>query len=280
MTADGVWIVAIGGLTAATCAWVGTFLMLRRLTPLGDAVAHSALPGVVAAFLLAGGRGGMTMYLGATIAGLAATALIEFLRSRGGMKPDAAVGVVFTGFFAAGVALLTATAEDVDLDVECVLYGEIAYAPLNVWVWGGQSWGPRAFWQATFGFVFVVAAIVLMYKELTVVAFDEAFAQSVGMSPGLWRYILMGLTAVAVVSAFESVGAVLVTAFLSALPGAAYLLTGRLTTLLVLATAFGWLAAAGGYALAVWLDGSIAGGMASVAGTIFFFSWAVARRRK
>lgn len=279
MNADDLWIVAIGGLTAATCAWVGTFLMLRRMTPMGDAVAHSVLPGVVAAFLLAGGRNGAAMYAGALAAGLAAAALIEFLRTRGGMKPDAAIGVVFTGFFAVGVMLLTAFADSVDLDVECVLFGEIAYAPLDVWTPDGKPRGPKAFWQAAATLLIVVGALTTMYKELKLVSFDAGFAQSVGLSPGVWRYVLTALTSVTVVTALESVGVVLVTAFLTALPAAAYLITGRLNTLLAAATVFGWAAAAAGYYAAAALDCSIAGAMATAAGMIFLAAWAVARFR-
>ncbi len=280
MNADDLWIVAIGGLTAATCAWVGTFLMLRRMTPMGDAVAHSVLPGVVGAFLLADGRSGPAIYLGALTAGLTAAAIIEFLRTRGGMKPDAAIGVVFTGFFAVGVMLLTSFADAVDLDVECVLFGEIAYAPLDVWAPGGKVWGPKAFWQAAATLTLVVGALTTMFKELKLVSFDADFAQSVGMSPDVWRYILTALTSVTVVTALESVGVVLVASFLTALPAAAYLLTGRLNVLLALATLFGILAATTGYFAARVLNCSIAGAMASAAGIVFLLAWAVCRRRR
>ncbi|MCS7085256.1 MAG: metal ABC transporter permease [Bacteroidia bacterium] len=279
MSADDLWIVAIGGITAATCAWVGAFLMLRRMTALGDAVAHSILPGVVAAFLLIGQRSETTMYLGAMLTGTAATAVMEFLRSRGGMKPDAAIGVVFTGFFAVGIMLLTAFADNVDLDLECVLYGEIVYAPLDVWTIGGTSYGPKAFWRSLASMLFVVGVLILTYKELMVVSFDGDYAQSVGLSPTSWRYVLAALTAIAVVTALESVGVVLATAFLTALPAAAYLLTGRLNRLLALATLFGLASSGAGYAIAVALNVSVAGAMACAAGAIFLSAWAVAQRR-
>ncbi|MEM9417349.1 MAG: metal ABC transporter permease, partial [Bacteroidota bacterium] len=113
------------------------------------------------------------------------------------------------------------------------------------------------------------------YKELYVTTFDPAFATAIGMRSTLWHYSLMGATSFTTVAAFEVVGAILVVALLVAPPATAYLLTQRLHTMLVVATLVGILSAVGGYYLAVWVNGSIAGGMATVAGGTFLLVFGI-----
>ncbi|MBI2345807.1 MAG: metal ABC transporter permease, partial [Deltaproteobacteria bacterium] len=165
--------------------------------------------------------------------------------------------------------LISAFAGQVDLDQECVLYGEIAYVPWDVWIVNGLSWGPRAVWILSAVFCIDFLFVLLCYKELKITTFDPQLAQSLGISTRLFHYLLMAAVSLTTVAAFESVGAILVVAMLIAPAAAAYLLTDRLWVMLGLAMAIGAVAAIGGYLLAHWLDASIAGAMASVAGLCF-----------
>lgn len=264
------WIMLTGALAAVSCALVGCFLVLRRLAMLGDAISHAVLPGIVVAFLLGGDRSGPAMLLGAGALGLVTAFITELLQKRGRLQSDAAIGITFTWLFALGVILVSAFAGQVDLDQECVLYGEIAYVPWDTLLVGGADWGPRPVWILG-GVLLVVGAVVVAgYSRLKLTTFDPALAASLGIQVGVWHYGLMGLVSLTTVGAFESVGAILVVAMLVAPAATAYLLTRRLKRMLLLAALFGVLSAIGGYLFAAAYDVSIAGSMAVVSGLGFF----------
>lgn len=244
---------------------------------LGDAISHAVLPGIAIAFLFSGSRAPLPMLAGAGALGVLTTFLIETLHRRGKLQQDASIGVTFTWLFALGVILITLFAGQVDLDQECVLYGEIAYVPLDTWITSsGVSLGPGAVWTLSVIFVLNLAFVIFCYKELKITAFDPALATSLGISATVWHYLLMGMVSLTTVGSFESVGAILVVAMLIAPPATAYLLTDRLERMLLYAVLLGALSAVGGYYLAFILDGSIAGAMAVVSGVLFalafFFS--------
>jgi manganese/zinc/iron transport system permease protein len=271
-------IIAVGVLIAVSCALIGSFLLLRQLTLLGDAISHAVLPGIVIAFLLTGSRSPLPMFIGAGVFGVLTVLLVDlFLRTRK-LREDASIGVVFPGLFAVGVILVSRYAHHIDLDLDCVLYGEIAYAPMDLWLVDGASWGPKPLWVAAIVLALNVSVILLLFKELKLTTFDPRLAASLGFSPVLLHYLLMTLTSVTVVGAFESVGAILVVAMLVVPPATAYLLTDRLPTMLLLAALLGAAAAALGYAAAYWLDASIAGAMATTAGLMFLFALLAAPR--
>jgi manganese/zinc/iron transport system permease protein len=264
------WIILTGSLVASSAGLLGVFLLLRRMSMLGDAISHAVLPGIVVAYLLSGSREPLPMLLGAAVFGVLATIVIESLYRKARMQSDAAIGVTFTGLFASGVILISAYAGQVDMDLDCVLFGEIAYVPLDVWVSsGGRVLGPRPAWILGGLLLGVVLLLVLGYKRLLVTTFNPAYASAIGISTGLWHYLLMGAVSVTTVVSFESVGAILVVAFLIVPPATAYLISQQLRQMLMLTVLIGFLSAAGGYYLAWWMDGSIAGAMAVVAGIIF-----------
>lgn len=268
MDTYGMLIMGTGALVAGACAFVGCFLVLRRMAMLGDAISHSVLLGIVLAFLFTGDRGIVSMFIGAAALGLLTAVMVQTLEGSG-VSSDAAIGVTFTAFFALGVVLLTAFAGRVHLDLEHVLYGEIAYVPWDVFVIGDTVLGPRAMW--TMGAMFAVNLIVigLFYKELKLCAFDAGMAAAIGINVALFHYLLMGLVSLTTVAAFESVGAILSVAMLI-VPGAtAYLLTHDMRKMLALSVLFGVASSIGGYAVATWIDCSIAGAMAGVSGLYF-----------
>jgi manganese/zinc/iron transport system permease protein len=270
-------ILLVGSLVAVNCALLGSFLVLRKMALLGDAISHAVLPGIVVAFLLTGSRSPLPMLVGAGALGLLTVFLVELFHKTRRLAEDASIGVVFPALFSLGVILISRYTAQVDLDLDCVLYGEIAYAPWDLWLVGERSLGPRALWVNGALLAVNLAFVLSLWKELKVSTFDPELAAALGFSPAVMHYLLMGAVSMTVVGAFESVGAILVVAMLVVPPAAAFLLTERLGSMVTLAAAFGVLSTAGGYALARALDASIAGAMATVAGGVLAAAVAMAR---
>lgn len=277
---DAFWIILTGSLVAVAGSLLGCFLLLRRMSLLSDAISHAVLPGIVIAYLLSGTRDPFTMLIGASALGLATTLAIEWLHRRGGLAADAATGLSYTLLFAIGIILLSALAGQVDLDQDCVLYGEIAYVPLDTWVTAtGLDLGPRAVWIIGGVLLLILTFVTLGFKELQLTTFDPLYATTLGLSTAVWHYALMALVSATTVAAFESVGAIVVVALMVAPPATAFVLTRRLWPMLVVAAGAGILSAAGGYALAAALDASVAGAMATVSGVLFILALGVSRWR-
>lgn len=268
MSADLV-IIITGALVATPCALLGTFMVLRQMAMLGDAISHAVLPGIVIAFFITESLGPLTSLVGAAVFGLLTAILVEALRNTGRVKEDSSIGIVFTAFFALGVFLISKFATNVHLDLNHVLYGEIAFSPLNTLVVGGTSLGPRSFWTLGIVTAFALSLVLLLYKELKLATFDPGLAAAVGLSPTLVYYLLITAVSVTTVGAFDSVGAILVVAFLVGPPATAYLLTERLSIMMALAVAVGVASSIAGYYLAVLLNVAIAGSMAMVVGALF-----------
>ena len=268
------WIILTGSIVAISCGLLGCFLILRKMAMVGDAISHAVLPGIVISFLLSGSRDTMTMFIGAGIIGILTTFLIEFFHKKGKLQSDASIGVTFTWLFAIGVILISVFAGQVDLDQDCVLYGEIAYVPINLWFIGDDiNMGPQAVYISGAILVLNILFISLFYKELFLTTFDPAFALAIGISTSLWHYVLMGIVSLTTIASFESVGAILVVAFLVAPPATAYLLTHDFKKMIFLTIFLGIAISTGGYYIAAWLDGSIAGAMAMVAGVLFLLAF-------
>jgi manganese/zinc/iron transport system permease protein len=228
------------------------------------------LPGLVIAFLASGSRGTLPMFIGALSAGAATAIIIETIHKRTRVKQDAAIGIAFSTLFAIGVVLTAIYANQIDLDAECVLYGEILFVPLEPMVTIGSTvLGPESVVRMGVVALVVGLLVIVFYKELLVSAFDPGLARSLGINPTVMHYGLMAMLSVVVVSAFEAVGAILVIAMLI-LPGAtASLLTTRLWRVHVLSLVHSVLSVWLGVTLGVWLSCSIAAAMV-VAGTVLF----------
>ncbi|HSZ72169.1 MAG TPA: metal ABC transporter permease, partial [Cytophagaceae bacterium] len=231
---DAFWIILTGILVVASSSILGCFLVLRKMTMVGDAISHAVLPGIVMAYLISGERNSLFMVLGAALIGLLTTFLIEFFHKKGNVQEDASIGITFTSFFALGVILISYFAENVDLDQDCVLYGEIAYVSLDPLLIGNIEYGPKAVWLLSFVFLLVLAVIVPGYRSLSLTTFDPNYAQAIGISVTVWHYVLMSLVSLTTVASFESVGAILVVAFLTVPASTAYLLTEKLKNMILL----------------------------------------------
>ena len=279
MLINDIYIIITAILVSSSCALLGCYLVLRKMAMVGDAISHAVLPGIVIAFLLSGSRDSTTMLIGAGLIGIFTTFLIEFLHTKAGLQTDASIGVTFTFLFAVGVVMITLFAGRIDLDQDCVLYGEIAYVPLDIIVTkDGTNLGPRAIYVLGVVLVIVVLFIIFGYKELFLTTFDPAFAQAIGISTALWHYLLMGAVSATTVASFESVGAILVVALLIGPAATAYLLTDNFRNMLLLSVLIGAIASVCGFFLAVWLDGSIAGAIAIMIGFVFMLVFLFSRR--
>ena len=255
--------------TAVSCALLGAFLVLRKMTMVGDAISHAVLPGIAVAYWLSQSRASLWMFLGAAAVGVLATVMIEVLRKNLKVQGDASIGMTFTTLFALGVILITFWSDSVDLDQECVLYGEIAYVPFNSWSIGNLTMGPIALWSSGLLLLAVVGYIFIGYKGLKMSSFNEDYAAVLGISVAAWNLSLMAMVSFATVVSFESVGAILVVALLVVPAATAYLLLEKLHLLLIGAGSIALLAALGGYALSRWMDTSIAGTVATLLGVQF-----------
>jgi len=256
------WAMATAAVIAASCALVGTLLVVRRMSLVGDAISHAVLPGIAVAVLAGGRPGGPLVFLGAVAAAMLTVWLTQGLRAAGGLTEDAGAGVVFTTLFAIGVVLVGLAPPGTHLDAACVLYGELAFLPFDTISIAGQP-VPRAFVAGATVLAGLVAAAVATWKLQVFTAFDPAGARMAGIPVAGVTTGLLAATAVATVASFDAVGAVLVVAMLVAPAAAAELLTRRLHRMVVVAMALGAVAACVGY-LAAWRLHTSAAGMIAV----------------
>ncbi|HZG77242.1 MAG TPA: metal ABC transporter permease [Paenibacillus sp.] len=268
MSPNEIVILATGILVAVSCAIVGSFLMLRKMAMIGDAISHAVLPGIVVAFLMSGSRDSLWMLLAATGVGLLAVFLIQWFH-RQGVQSDASIGVIFTAMFSVGVVLVSLYADQVDLDLDCVLFGEINYVPWTKLELFGVDIGPKSLWALGLALVLIVGCIGAFYKQFKLCAFDPMMAAAVGIPAALFHYALMGLVSVTTVASFESVGAILVLGMIVIPPASAYLMTEKLSTMILYAVAYGIVSVVLGYFAAALLESSITGTMVAVAGVLF-----------
>ncbi len=271
------WTIATGVCCSVACGVIGCFLILRRLSLLGDAISHAVLPGLAAAFILTGSREPLPMLAGALVVGVLTAVLSAGLHRWGRVPEDAAMGVVFSTLFAIGVVMITVVARDVDLDPGCVLWGMIETAGLDLVPFAGIE-VPRPLLTLAPILLLNIAVIVVFFKELRIVSFDPYLATTMGISAGLVHYGLMTLVAATSVASFEAVGSVLVVAMLVAPGAAAHLLTDRLSRMIWIAAVLAAVAAIAGYLLALPLRTSVAGMISVVAGAEFLGAVAMAPR--
>lgn len=264
------WILITASLVAASCALVGVFLILRRMSLLGDAISHSVLLGIVLAYLVSGSRSIVAMMIGAILIGLLTAWLSNSLHKLGKLQTDASIGIIFTLFFALGVILISIFAGQVDLDQECVLYGEIAFVPFDTINYGTQDLGPRAFWMILIVFVLNLMVVLIGFERFKIVAFHPALALSLGIGVSFWHYLLMTMVSLTTVASFDAVGAILVVALLVIPASSAYLLAKSLKGMLLWALGYSQLSVIIGYGVAVVLDSAISASIAVMAGVLLF----------
>lgn len=269
MSSAQIEIQLIASIVAVACAIPGTFLVLRKMAMISDAISHSILPGIVLGFFITHDLNSPILILLAAFTGIITVVLVEYIQKTGLVKEDTAIGLVFPALFSIGVILIAKNANDVHLDVDAVLLGELAFAPFDRLLIGGTDVGPKSLWVVGSILIITVTLLVTFFKELKVSTFDKGLAASLGFSPAIIHYGLMSVSSVTTVGAFDAVGAILVVALMIAPAAAAYLLTTDLKKMLVLSVGVGIFSAILGYWVAHWLDASIAGSITTVLGLVF-----------
>jgi manganese/zinc/iron transport system permease protein len=269
-------IMAIACVTSIACVLPGTFLLLRGIALMSDAISHAILLGIVLMFLLVQRLDSWLLLLGAATAGVATVFCTQLLIQIKYIKKDAAIGLVFPFFFSLAVIIISVYARNVHLDSDMVLLGDIVFAPFNRLVIAGIDCGPYALWLMSVLVLFNAFFIMLFYKELTLATFDQQQAYIMGFAPNLLHYSLMFLTSITAVAAFDVVGSIVVVALMIVPAATAYLFSYQLKTMLIVGIMFACAASLAGYAVAFLFDVSIAGSMSTMLGIFFGIALCVA----
>jgi manganese/iron transport system permease protein len=224
-------------LVGLLCAVVGSYLMVQRLALLGDAISHSVLPGLAIAFMVGG-----NIFVGAFIAGVVSTMAIAVIRTRSPIKEDAAMGIVFSAFFALGITLITVIQKDNKIDLNHFLFGNI----LGVTVDEVRDTAIIA--------AIVLLIVVLLYKELLFYTFDPLGAQAAGLPVNRLNFGLMVLIALTIVASMKAVGVILVLSLLITPGATAYLLVKRLNQVMILGAVIGVISSISGMYLSYFYN--------------------------
>lgn len=252
--AKAMWVSALVG---GTCAFLSVFLMLKGWSLMGDALGHAIVPGVAGAYLI-----GLPYAAGAFIAGLLAALGMAFVRSQTRLREDAVIGLVFTSFFAAG--LLIVSINPTSVNVQTIVLGNIlgiADEDAN---------------QVVVISLVTFAVLLLKWKDLMLVFFDEGHARSVGLHPTRLKVLFFTLLSAAVVAALQTVGACLVIAMVVTPGATAYLLSDRFSRILVLAVGIGTLTSFLGAYISYFLDGATGGVIVTLQTVVFLAAFVFA----
>jgi ABC-type Mn2+/Zn2+ transport system permease subunit len=252
---------AAGVLAVLTTSVVGTWVILRGLAFMGDALAHGVLPGIAVALLL-----GLNPMVGAAVAAVVMVGAISLVHRTTRLSEDTAIGLLFVGMLALGVILISRSGSFA-VDLVAILFGDVL----------GTSWGDLV----VQGVVAAVAlgGVVLFYRPLLVLSFNEQKAATLGLRPRLAHLVMMGLITLAVVASFPAVGALLVFGLLIAPPATAVLVARRVPIVMVIATVLGATEVAAGLLVSYYLDTAAGATMSGLAVAVFFLVLAGVRLR-
>lgn len=252
-----------GILTVITTSLVGTWVVLRGMSFLGDALAHGVLPGIAIAFII-----GVDTSIGALVAAGAMVAGISVIRRHSPLPDDTSIGVLFVGFLALAVVIMSTQRASYTGDLNRFLFGSITGLDSSDVIRQGIA------------ALIALVGVVVFYRAFLVMTFDVSLASMLGLRPGLAQAALLALLAISIVSSFQSVGNLLVFAFLIAPPAAATLLVRRVPMIMVVSIGLGSLATVVGI-LVSYHHATAAGATMALASVIIFFlvlAASVARR--
>jgi len=268
MSAQGE-ILLIAIIVSSACTIPGLFLVLRSMAMMSDAITHTILLGIVVAFFIVHSLTSPLLIVGAALVGLLTVFLVESISKTKLLAEDSAIGIVFPFLFSIAIILITRYAGSVHLDTDSVLLGELAFAPFNRFVLLGRDMGAKSIYVMGSVLLINLLLVFVFFKELKIATFDPALAAVLGLAPVAIHYGLMAMVSVTAVAAFETVGSILVVAFMVGPPVTAYLLTDDLKRMLFISILIGVVNAYLGFQLAMMLDVSIAGAMATMTGITF-----------
>lgn len=243
------------------CAVVGCYVVLRSMAFLGDAMAHAILPGVAIAYLLKG-----ELLFGALVAAIVVALALGWLTRQGTLKEDTAIGILFAGALALGVALIS-TIKTYAVDLSHILFGNVLGVSAN------------DLWVTSILAVIVLAAIVLLFKEFLVISFDPVLAATIRLPAELLRNVLLVLLALTIVVSMQTVGVGLVAAMLVTPAATAYLLTRRLAPMMLIAAAIGALSSVAGLYASFYINVASGAAVVLIATIIFLFAFLFAPKR-
>jgi manganese/iron transport system permease protein len=243
------WVSALVG---GVCAFLSSYLVLKGWSLIGDALSHSVVPGVAAAYML-----GLPFAVGAFLSGGLAAAAMLLLSERSGLKVDVVIGIIFTSFF--GLGLFMISISPVAVSIQTITFGNILAIT------------PEDTLQLAIIGVVCLAVLAAKWKDLMVVFFDENHARSIGLRPGLLKAVFFMLLSAAVVAAMQTVGAFLVIAMVVTPGATAYLLCDRFPRLILLSVAIGTVTSFVGAYASYFLDGAT-GGIIVVLQTLIFLT--------
>lgn len=273
MSISQIEIQIIAVLVALSCSVLGVFLVLRKTALISDAISHSILPGIVIGFFITENLNSPLLILLAAVTGMLTVFLVEWIQNTKLVKEDTSIGIVFPALFSIGIIMITKSAGDVHLDTDAVLLGELAFAPFDRWLVNGMDLGPKSIWVMGTILLIIFGLLLMFYKEIKLSTFDAGLAATLGFSPVLIHYLLMFISSVTIVGAFDAVGSILVVGFMIVPAAMAYLLTNDLKKMLVISMISGAISAVLGYWLAHLLDASIAGSIMAVMGILFLLTY-------
>ena len=249
-------------LVAAICGILGSFVVLKGLAFIGDALAHASFGGVALAFVL-----GANVYLGAFVFALATALGIGAITQRGRVSSDTAIGVLFSGTFALGI-LIISRADSYTTDLFGYLFGDVLSITVDdLWTIGVLG-------------IVVLALVAIFYRQLLFVAFDPTVAAASGIQTRGLEYLLLALLGVTIVTAIQAVGIVMVVALLVTPSATAYLLTRRFHHMILASVAVGSLSALLGIYLSYYLDVASGAAIILVATALFFVALALTGRER
>lgn len=260
--------------TGLSTSLLGVFLVLKNSSMTTDAISHTILLGIVVAFCITQDLRSPLLIIGATVIGLITVYLIEVVTATRLMKQDAAIGIVFTALFALAVILVSRYADDIHLDIDVVLMGQVLFSPLNRIDFLGISL-PYALVQLTIILIINLLFVIIFYKELKLTSFDPIYATVAGFSTTLVYYILMSLVSVTAVTAFDAVGSILVISFFVAPAATSYLIVNRLSSMISVALGISAFNSIVGCLIGYYADLSISGSVATVSTVVFFAVYAI-----
>ena len=273
------WTYIIAVLTAIACSLAGVLLVVKREALVSEGLSHAVLPGIVLAFLIFRDRSSPLLILAAGLSGLLMVWLVQWIAKTGRVKQDAALGIVFSGMFSVGILASSLKLKNVHFHAHCIIDGNLAFAALEDCNWFGVYLGPRAFVSMLLCVVGLTGFIVLFFKELKLMAFDETTSRLFGFHPRLLHTVWLTIVSIVAVAAFETAGTILVVALMIAPAAAANLLSQRLGKMFILSAILGTISAIAGVTLGQQLNISPAGPIASIAGFVFLIIVFFAPRR-
>lgn len=264
------WIIFCACLVALNSALLGSFLMLKKMSMIGDALSHSVLPGIVIAFLITGEHSSLTGLLIAAFLGLIAVFVMNSLSKQGGFQRDSAIGITYTLLFSIGIILISSYAKNADIDVECVLFGDIGNIPFNdsILIFGIET-PKQVLWLFIFSIV-NTCIILLGIKGFSITTFDPLLASTIGISVFFWDYLLLGLASINTVFSFDAVGAIMVISMLVIPAGFAHLFTKQIKPFLLYASIFSISCAIIGFYCSVLLNVNIVATISVLMAVVFF----------